>query len=216
MAPPASQKKITLRSIYLKFFSYFHKKIKKDLSGCASVLDLGCGFNSPVQYCDVPFKVGVEPFDPYLQISKEKKIHDQYISEDIRTVSFKPKSFDATMMVDVIEHLTKEDGYALLKKMEGWSKKKIIIVTPNGYVYQDGYDNNELQSHKSGWTTQDFKDAGFKVFGLDGYKNLRGYLGAVNYKPAIVWRIISYLTQIGTFFYPEAAFKLYAVKNLDN
>lgn len=44
--------------------------IKKELSDCDTVLDLGCGYDSPIQHCNVSFSVGVELFTPYCKKQK--------------------------------------------------------------------------------------------------------------------------------------------------
>ncbi len=59
--------------------------------------------------------------------------------------------------------------------MGKWSKNKIIIFTPNGFIWQDGYDDNSLQEHKSGWCAEELEKLGFKVYGMNGWKKLRGY-----------------------------------------
>ncbi|MDI6603122.1 MAG: class I SAM-dependent methyltransferase [Patescibacteria group bacterium] len=202
-----------LKSLCRHFFPRLFEYLRKELSDCNTVLDLGCGYNSPIQYCNIPFSIGVEKFEPYLKESKEKKIHNQYIKADITKIEFKPKSFDAVIAIDVLEHLSKEEGYELLKRMEKWARKKIIIFTPNGYVYQDDYDNNPLQEHKSGWNAEELKKLGFKIFGVNGWKRLRGYRGKIKYKPILFWRIISDLTQKITYRFPNLAFQLFAIKN---
>jgi len=193
-------------------FLYF---LKRDLSDCESILDLGCGWNSPVRHCDAPFKVGVELFDPYLEEAKKNKIHNQYIKADVTEVEFKPRSFDAVVMADVLEHLTKEDGYKLLKKMEIWAKKKIIILTPNEFIENDLFNGNRLQEHRSGWSVDELKKAGFKVRGCNGWKPLKGKATLLKYKPWIFWETISRLSQEITYFFPKLAWHLYAVKELD-
>lgn len=198
-----------IKTLYNKLFPSWIKKLKKELSKGNTVLDLGCGCNSPIQYCDLPFSVGVELFEPYLQESKKKGIHNQYIKADIRKVELKPKSFDAVVLLDVLEHLKEEEGYELIKKMEKWARKKIIIFTSNGLVYQNGYDNNPLQEHKSGWSVEKL---GFKVYGINGWKKLRGYKASIKYKPTLLWHIISNLTQKITYYCPKFAFQLFAVK----
>jgi SAM-dependent methyltransferase len=202
-----------LKSIYRKFFcNYFILQLQKELSDCKSVLDLGCGPNSPLQYCNVTLKVGVDWFEPYLEESKKKKIHNQYIKADITEIEFQPQSFDAVVALDVLEHLEKEKGYELLKKMEKWARKKIIIFTPNGYISNDCIDNNPLQEHKSGWEFDDFKNLGFKIYGMNGWKKLRGPRTFIKYKPRILWTIISDITQSIVYYYPKLAFHLFAVK----
>lgn len=205
---------MNLGRIYDKFFPSWVELLKRELYDCKTVLDLGCGCNSPIQHCNVVFSVGVELFEPYLQESKKRGIHNQYIKADIRKIEFKPKSFDAVIALDVIEHLTKEEGYELLERIEEWAKNKVIVFTPNGYIWQDAYDNNPLQEHKSDWSVKELERLGFKVYGVNGWKKLRGYRALVKYKLTLLWRIISDLTQKITYRYPELAFQLFAVKKL--
>lgn len=204
----------TLSPFYKGLFPDWIKYLKKELANCERVLDLGCGYNSSLRHCNVPFTVGIELFEPYLQESKKKGIHSQYIKADIRETEFKPKSFDAVIAIEVLEHLTKQEGYKLLIKMERWARKKVIITTPNGYLWQNGYNNNPLQEHKSGWSSVELKSLGFEVFGINGWKRLRGYQGSVKYKPVFLWKIISDLTQKATYHCPKLAFQLFAIKHL--
>jgi hypothetical protein len=204
-----------LKFCYRKFFPSWISYLKKELSDCNTVLDLGCGNNSPIQYCNISFSVGVDIFEPYLKESESKGIHSKYIKGDIRKIKFNPKSFDAILCKDVLEHLTKDEGCKLIKKMEKWARKKVIIITPNGYIYQNGYDNNPLQAHKSGWSVDELKNLGFKTFGINGWKKLKGYRGVIKYKPVFLWRRFSDLTQKITYRRPKLAFQLLAIKILN-
>lgn len=217
---------IDSRPVYKKLYRAIfpddlHSHLKRDLKDCQSVLDLGCGPNSLIKNYTIPFKVGVELFEPYLEETIKKGIHNEYIKEDITKVNFPQKSFDAVIMIDVLEHLNKEDGHALLKKIEGWVKKRIIIFTPNGYIWQGDEDHychtssNKLQEHKSGWTAKEFKKLGFKVEGMNGWKPLRGHFASIKYRPTPFWTIVSDLTQEITYYLPQFAFHLYAVKELN-
>ena len=206
--------KEVLKSIYKKLFSTFY--LKRELSNCYSVLDLGCGSNSSIQYCNIPFSVGVEIFEPYLEESRKKKIHNKYIKEDIRKIDFEPKSFDAVVALDVIEHLTKEEGYRLIKNMERWARKKIIVFVPNGYVKQSEYEGNQFQQHKCGWVVKELEDLGFKTYGINGLKKLRDSEGSIRYRPKLLWCRISDLTQKIAYYYPKIAFQILAVKEIKN
>jgi len=112
----------------------------------------------------------------------------------------------------LIEHLPKEDGKKLINLMENIAKKKIIIVTPNGFLPQKSYDNNELQEHVSGWTVAEMRQAGFQIIGINGYKNLRGELAKLKYKPEWFWMRISDISQLVTRRWPNKAFELLCVK----
>ena len=108
--------------------------LKQELKDCESVLDLGCGPDSPLQYCsNVQHSVGVEAFQPYLEESKKKQIHSEYVSKKIGNLDFEENSFDAVIMLEVIEHLEEQEGLEVLKKLEKWARKKVIISTPNGF-----------------------------------------------------------------------------------
>jgi hypothetical protein len=199
--------------------------LKRELKDCDSVLDLGCGPDSPVKYCNVPYSVGVEAFKLYLEESKRKKIHTEYLLEDITKVNFKSKSFDAVIMIDILEHLEKEQGRKLLKKVEKWARKKIIINTPNGYLPLKSLDKNPFQLHRSGWIFEEMNKLGYKAYGLAGWNFFRSgesttkkvsqegeSFFTIRFKPKLFWVIIAALTQAITYYFPKQAFEIFYVK----
>ncbi|MFA5374637.1 MAG: glycosyltransferase [Dehalococcoidia bacterium] len=208
--------KKNLQPLYRRLFPALSTLLKNAVANCDMVLDLGCGYSSLLQYCNVPFSVGVELFEPYLEESSKKGIHSQYIRADVREIEFVSKSFDAVIAMDVLEHLTKEEGAILLAKMEQWCRKKVVISTPNGYIWQDDCNNNPLEQHKSGWSTKEFRELGFKVYGVAGWKQLRGYRAEIKYTPVFLFRIISDLTQKITYRFPQLAFQLLVIKTIED
>ncbi len=192
-------------------------ELEKLLSDCNSVLDLGCGDNSPIGFIGrKEYLVGVDGFKKSINTSKKLNIHDKYLHKNILEVNkdFKKKSFDAVIALDVIEHLEKKDGYKLLKIMESLATKKVILLTPNGFVNQTG-EGNGLQEHLSGWSVRDFKKEGFKVLGRYGIKGLRKEKAELKYRPKMIWGLISELSNIFiTRSKPKQAYSLLAVKKL--
>jgi hypothetical protein len=187
------------------------------LKDCGSILDIGCGDNSPLRLIDKKGKylVGADIFHP---VSKKQNIHDRYYKMNVLDINkrFKNKSFDAVVALDLIEHLTKEKGYELLKKMELVAKKRIIILTPNGFMKQTA-DENKFQEHLSGWSIKDFKKGGFKVGGLYGLKYLRGEKAGLRLEPKVFWGIISELTHyLYTKKHPKYSYSLLAYKNIND
>jgi hypothetical protein len=204
-----------IKRFYRKIFPDFYSLLLvKELKDCKSILDLGCGKNSALQFVDAPYKVGVELFKPYLIESKKRRIHNKYILANVIKLKMKLKSFDAVVALDVIEHLNKKDGLKLIKNMELWAKKKVVIFTPNGFLKQEEYDENVLQFHKSGWTVKEFRELGFKVYGVNGLKFLRKEGGELRFKPKYFWLPISELSQKITFCLPKLAFQLLVVKTI--
>ncbi|MCK4533154.1 class I SAM-dependent methyltransferase, partial [bacterium] len=119
----------------LRKFKIFYRKIfpghrysvvPRLLNDCDSVLDLGCGPISPLHFCNIIFSVGVDIFEPYLIQSKKKEIHNEYILSNVLDIEFRPKSFDAVVSLEILEHISKKDGYKLIEKMKKYARKKII------------------------------------------------------------------------------------------
>jgi SAM-dependent methyltransferase len=206
-----------IRHIYRFFFPSVTKYIQKELAGCQTVLDLGCGkgFDSPLEGLPLSYTLGVDIFEPYLEKCQQMKIHSDYIRADIREIEFKDSSFDAVLMLEVLEHFTKEEGRRLLDKSSSWAKKKVIITTPNGYIWLDMLDGNPFQKHISGWSMEELRGLGFNVTGLLGWKKLRGHQGRPQYKPVLLWEVTSDLTQKVTRHYPGLSSRLLAVKIVD-
>ncbi len=210
------------------FCSTFHTlvyELQKELKDCETVLDLGCGYSSPLEYCHgIKYSVGVEPFKPYILKSKKKKIHSKYINKKIEELDFKNKSFDAVIMIEVLEHLPKKSGEKILKKIEKWAKKKVIISSPNGFIAQKALDNNPLQKHLSGWDCTAMKSKGYKSKGLAGLKFLRqevptNIMGddltvSMRFKPRLFWFIVATFSQIFIYYMPSLAFELFSVKKI--
>lgn len=210
----------------------FHNQLyclKRDLSDCESVLDLGCGVGSPIQYSkNIKYSVGVEAFKPYYDESVRNKIHSECINKKINEVDFDANSFDAVMMIGVLEHLTKEEGLETLAKCEKWAKKKVIIATPNGFLPQHSIDGNEHQCHLSGWDVMEYRKMGYKVYGMSGAKYLCHevdvdtvledsgdvFFSCVKYKPKALFYIINALHQMCLYYFPRFSFGLLSVKKL--
>lgn len=198
--------------------SFYYKKLEQELLGIESVLDVGCGSNSPLLRVRKNFySVGVDVFKPSVEKSRKAKIHNEYKIGNVLELDklFKNKSFDAVIALDLIEHLEKKDGLRLLKKMESLAKKKIIILTPYGFTQQHPLDSNPYQLHKSGWYIKDFKKLGYKVYGMRGFKFIRGEYATIKYKPWFLWGAVATLSQFFVYFVPCWAYQLLAVKYLE-
>lgn len=151
-----------------------------------SILDVGCGQGIPMQSLNEHFNfkksVGVDLFDPYLEYCKSKHIHTNYVKKDVRKIDFKDKSFDTVMCLQVVEHLTKKEAWALVAKMEKIAKRQVIIATPIGHLDHDEVDHNHLQLHKSFFYPEEFEKKGYSVIRF-GKKSLYGNNGLVHKLP---------------------------------
>lgn len=213
--------KLYYNNIIGKVFHTTDYCIRNALRECRTVLDLGCGPNSPLQRCEnIQFSVGVEGYKPYLEQSMRKGIHSKYILGNILKQCFTEESFDAVMMLEVLEHLDKGDGIKLLNTIEQWASKVIIISTPNGFLPQKVIDENQYQMHRSGWSTAEIQGRGYKAYGLSGLKLLRTERvegeehDTIKFRPKIFWLIVSALLQIIVYFIPSLAFEVLYIKVL--
>lgn len=189
---------------------------KRELSGCASILDLGCGYNTPLQHMGLTAKLtGVEVFHPYLTESKKKALHHEYIHANLNELELPAQSYDAVFASEVIEHMDYPDGIALLKKMERWARRTVVITTPNGMVYQDGYDSNPYQRHRSAWYAGQLRSEGYRLYGMSGWRRLRGYKGQLVVKPEFLGMRLAQLTARATRYIPEWDFQLLGVKHVN-
>lgn len=196
---------------------FYYKSLEKELTGSKTVLDVGCGSISPLSKIKKSFySVGVDIYEPSLKKSQEAKIHDKYKLGNVNKINifFKSKSFDTVLALDIVEHLNKKEGLGLLEKMEKVAKKKVIVLTPCGFTKQDPYGNNPFQIHKSGWSVSDFEKKGYCVYGMRGFKFIRGEYATIKYKPWILWGIFAILSQFVVYFFPKFAYQLLAVKSL--
>ena len=151
----------------------------------SSILDLGCGSSSPLQYV-LPstsvHRVGVDGFAPAIDASSLNSIHDEYIKDDLlHFASHTNRRFDVVILSDVLEHFAYDDALALLRHSENLANKLIVLITPFGFVPQGSLLSNPWQVHKSGFFPNDFRVRGFKVEGIGGFRFLRGSI----YKPIL-------------------------------
>lgn len=185
------------------------------LRDCETVLDLGCGENSPLRFINKE-TVGIDIYKQTLAAAKNKKTHKRFRLMNVKKISlfFKPGSFDAVVALDLIEHLSKKEGKKLISDMERIARKKVIIFTPNGFSPQD-FKESKYEKHLSGWDNNDFKNISFKTFGVFGAKGIRGSNHKIRYSPEFLWGFLSELTN-WTFsrWFPNKSTALLAVKKI--
>jgi hypothetical protein len=140
------------------------------------LLDIGCGI-VPHDYIHHNVYIACEPFKEYVNVLKNnrKKLTQPIyldscfiiINEDWQSFLDKYEDYavDTVYLIDVIEHLPKEQGMELLKRTEKIAKNQIVIFTPLEHIEQKCLDGNkdawglngaEWQEHKSVWTPDDF------------------------------------------------------------
>ena len=124
------------------------------------------------------------------------------------------QSFDCVVALDLIEHVTKDDGLRLLEAIEAIARRKVVIFTPNGFLPQDAVGDNEFQRHLSGWEVDEMRGLGYRVLGMSGWKPLRGMQAEPSWRPRSVCERLSLVTEPLVERRPQHAFQLMCVKDV--
>jgi SAM-dependent methyltransferase len=207
------------RAVFGRLYDQHARLLQRELAGsCDTLLDLGCGSDSPIAALPrrLGHTVGVDAFGPSIERSRARGIHDEYHRMGVLEAGgrFGPRSFDCVMASDVIEHLSRADGLALLDMMERLARVKVVVYTPNGFLPQRPFDGNGFQEHLSGWEPAEMRARGYRVTGVHGWKPLRGERWEVTWKPRPLWSRVSAVSQLWTTARPEWAFQLLCVKDV--
>ena len=125
---------------------------------------------------------GIEGYAPYLTPMHEFLYNNIYVGdmrEKIRDVGM----YDVIFLGDVIEHVDKTDGLQLLQDCLDHANRAVIVTTPALEAPQEAACNNELEIHRSLWTTTDFESIGRCVTKVDENDTLIAVLLRENVKP---------------------------------
>ncbi len=192
-------------------------ELRSALAGCSTVLDVGCGPNSALQHFGLERLVGLEGWPPSVETARRNRTHHEIIPGDVRAIEqmIRPRQFEACVALDVIEHLKKEEGFKFLEALERCASRKVILLTPNGFLPQGHTDTDDLQSHHSGWDPAEMRTRGYRVVGALGPKKLRGEYHKLRYQPRLLWAMISLAAQLGwNRWQPNSAAAIICAKTL--
>jgi SAM-dependent methyltransferase len=178
----------------LAFFAYV-AELRRLLTDCTSVLDVGCGGDSPLRLIGVTHTVGLDGHAPTLELARARSTHSELVLGRVEDMPklFTHHQFDAVVALDLIEHLTPDAGRRLVTEMTLLARRRIVLFTPNGFI-QQASEGGDLQEHLSGWTPDDLRGLGLDVIGMLGHRSLRGERHAQRIRPAALGGVVSVLS----------------------
>ncbi|MBN2822697.1 MAG: hypothetical protein JXR33_05835 [Coriobacteriia bacterium] len=114
-----------------------------------------------------------EPYDEYASIlsSEHSRLIIMQGTWDDAVRIMPPSSIDTVVLLDVIEHLPKDEGRRLLEATVSIARSQVVVFTPLGFMPQGdaedkdawGLGGTDWQVHRSGWTPDDFEGWEFLI-----------------------------------------------------
>jgi len=161
------------------FWYCFHTAIAE----CQSALDVGCGNGANLrianQHTRFVRRVGIEIYGPYIVPEHPANQGIEWIIGDALVVLpiIADKSFELVLLIDVVEHFSKDDGLCVLQHADRIASKLILLWAPEGDHIQDEHhyrDNpympyQQYQDHLSSWYRKELQDLGYDVAVWDNY-----------------------------------------------
>lgn len=123
------------------------------------ILDVGPGYGKGAQLAREYLNVKPERVDaveawPGYVTDRLQCLYDAVYVQDVRTLSdVALRYYDLVLMVEVLEHLPKEDGFALLDRIPG----RVVICTPETFFPNPSH-LPPTEKHRSLWAVEDFGD----------------------------------------------------------
>lgn len=205
-------------------FSYM-RLLRDGIGEAKTILDLGCEDGRLLDLLSdgKDWKVtGVDIFQKNVKGAAKRRIFVNAIKGDIVQIAKKlikeEVKFDVVFCSQVIEHIDRKDGEELLSIVDKLARKKVIMGTPRGFMEQPHafLGDNPHQVHKSGWSEDDFKKRGYKVYGIGfGPVWSEEGLGRNYSKPvALLASIISYAVSPIVYYFPFLAAGILCFKEI--
>ena len=133
--------------------------------------DINAAERDPPRYRRENWQVridGIEGHATYLTELHRFLYNDIHIGDACELLPKLP-AYDLIFMGDIIEHLEKPKGQELLQVAVAKANKAVIVSTPKFETAQEGLCANELERHRSLWSTRDFRKlSGSSVKTVDG------------------------------------------------
>ena len=157
----------------------------------AVILDVGCGrgkwgYLLKVDYWytkagrrknKLNYVVGTDLHPKYLEFVKYHRVYDDLVLCDAKHLPFRDNVFDTVLLLEVIEHMVKNEGVKSLKEAERVASRLVLVSTPSFFMRQEAKDANVFQKHLSKWTIKDFIRLGYSIrFGSFPLERIYNYL----------------------------------------
>lgn len=164
-----------------------NQRIVNDCAGMHSVVELGAGDGRFIGSLTHGRRMAVELYEPYIEHMQATYPNLVVFQADAREwiAERSENSVDAVLAINLVEHMTHDDGERLITNCLRVAKRVAIIYTPNGLQPQHPtevlpeHGQNPLQEHVSGWYVDELLRFGLIVEPVTIDANERGGLYGV-------------------------------------
>lgn len=144
-----------------------------------SVLDVGAGFGKYGVLCREFLELwdGRDKYD-FIRRIDAVEVYEKYITplhnfiynkiyvDDIKNAVNREFYYDIVLLIDVLEHFPKQDGYDIITKVLQ-KNRGILISTPKNVSHQEDDFENVYETHRSQWSRDDLEKLGNVFFARD-------------------------------------------------
>ncbi len=139
--------------------------IAHETKGYKCAVEFGAMRGDKLMAASTPRKIAIEIFGPsYVGLPPEVEgvLGDFLHYRSLLANAAKGAYGDVALLIDSIEHVEKNAALKLIGDLQE-DYKKILIMTPIGFMHQEAHGGNEHQRHLSGWEEAEFQSLGFKT-----------------------------------------------------
>lgn len=151
-----------------------------------SVLDVGVGFGKYGFLCREYLELwdgreeyknflrridGIEAFPEYLTPVHDFVYSNIYIGDAVKLINHSEVHYDLVLLIDVLEHFTKEQGEELIKEILT-SNKGVLISIPKDIGIQEDAFKNVYETHRANWSKKELSNFGNHYFQYDDANNI--------------------------------------------
>ena len=142
-----------------------------------SVLDIGAGIR-PLPWFTPRTHIVIEPHEEYIERLRELRPDITVIPGTAQETlpHIESKSLDSVFLLDIIEHIPKNEGLEVVDHAVRIARQQVVIFTPLGFFPQDeaeidrwGMHGGYWQAHRSGWMPEELTALGFDAYICKNY-----------------------------------------------
>lgn len=138
----------------------------QSISNIKTMLDVGGGKGVVAQSYFEGRGIEITILDAWWEYPDRPKPSNLVLGDALDVVElFGEDSFDYVQATEIIEHMPKDDGRKLIKRLKKIARKKLLLSTPYAYLEQPVQeDGNPYQVHVCGWMPQEFEEMGLSIY----------------------------------------------------